>query len=183
VTNVHFYHIHRIGSITVWWCNNFQGWFLNQQKQLSVDNRNEWQDVQIVVIDEVSLMSDIILKTLDKKLKEIGNQSLPFGGFTIIFSGDFRQLEPVGAKDTELMFFSLSSQHLENCINAVIILENEHCFKEDPEYGQMLKRMWTGDLTKEDRMRINTRVLGANGLELPPEVEGKQRIKTFQIGI
>jgi hypothetical protein len=47
--------------------------FLKQQKQLSVDNRNEWQDVQIVIIDEVSFMSDIILKTLDRKLKEIGN--------------------------------------------------------------------------------------------------------------
>jgi hypothetical protein len=65
----------------------------------------------------------------------------------------------------------------------VIILDNEHCFKEDPEYGQMLKRMWSGDLTKEDRMRINTRVLRSIGLELPPECEEKQRIKNFQIGI
>jgi hypothetical protein len=128
-------------------------------------------------------MSDIILKTLDRKLKEIGNRSLPFGGFTIMFAGDFRQLEPIGAKDTELLFLSLSSQHWENCINAVIILDNEHCFKEDPEYGQVLKRMWSGDLTKEDRMRINTRVLGTNGLELPPEFEGNQRIEIFQIRI
>jgi hypothetical protein len=47
----------------------------------------------------------------------------------------------------------------------------------------MLKRMWSGDSTKEDQMRINTRVCGTNGLELPPECEGKQRIKIFQIGI
>ncbi len=147
--------------------------FLNQRKQLSVDDRNEWQDVRIVVIDEVSFMSDTILKTLDRKLKEIKNRSQPFGGFTIIFAGDFRQLEPIGVNDTELLFSSLSSQHWENCINAVIILDNEHRFKEDPEYGQMLKRMWSGDLTKEDRMRINTRVLGSSGLELPPDFEGK----------
>jgi hypothetical protein len=120
---------------------NSKAAFLNQQKQLSVNDRNEWQDVQIVLIVEVSFMSDIILKTLDRKLKEIGNRSLPFGGFTIIFAGDFRQLEPVGAVDTELLFSSLSSQHWENCINAAIILDNEHHFKEDPEYGQMLKRM------------------------------------------
>jgi hypothetical protein len=101
--------------------------FLNQRKQLSVNNRNEWQDIQIVIIDEVSFMSDIILKTLDRKLREIENQSLPIGGLTIIFANDFRQLEPVGAKDTELLFLSLSSQHWENCINAVIILDNEHC--------------------------------------------------------
>ncbi len=112
------------------------------------------------VIDEVSFISDIILKMLDRKLKEIGNQCQPFGGCTIIFAGDFRQLETVGAKDTELLFSSLSSQHWENCINAVIILDNEHCFKEGPKYGQMLKRMWSGNLTKEDRMRINTRVVG-----------------------
>ncbi len=157
--------------------------FLNQCKQLSVYDKNEWQDVQIVIIDKVSFMSDTILKMLDRKLKEIGNQSLPFSGFTKIFAGDFRQLEPVGAKYTELLLSSLSSQHWENCINAVIILDNEYCFKKDPEYGQMLKRMWSGDLTNEDWIRINTRVLGTNSLELPPECEDKQRIKIFQIGI
>ncbi len=47
----------------------------------------------------------------------------------------------------------------------------------------MLKRMWSGDLTKEDRMRINTRVLGTNGLELPPKFEGKQISESFQIEI
>ncbi len=65
----------------------------------------------------------------------------------------------------------------------MIILDNKHHFKEDPEYGQMLKRMWSGDLTKEDRMKINTRVHGTDGLELPPEFEGMQRIEIFQIGI
>ena len=118
-------------------------------------------------------MSDTILKTLDRKLKEIKNQNKPFCGFTIIFAGDFRQLEPSGAKDTELLFSRLSSQHWENCINAVIILDNEHRFKEDPKYGQMPKRMWSGDLTKDDRMRINSREICTFGLELPPEFEGK----------
>jgi hypothetical protein len=47
--------------------------FLNQRKQLSVDDRNEWQDVRIVVIDKVSFMKDTILKMLDRKLKKIGN--------------------------------------------------------------------------------------------------------------
>ena len=105
--------------------------FLNQRKQLSIDDRNVWQDVRIVVIDEVPFMSDTILLTLDRKLKEIKNRSLLFGGFSIVFAGDFRQLEPIGAKDTELLFSSLSSNHWDNCINDVIILDNEHCFKED----------------------------------------------------
>ncbi len=92
-------------------------------------------------------MSDKNLGTLDVKLREIGNRARPFGGFTIVFAGDFRQLEPVGSTEIDLLFSSLSSKHWDNYINAIIILENDHHFKEDPEYGQMLKRMWNDDLT------------------------------------
>jgi hypothetical protein len=56
----------------------------------------------------------------------------------------------------------------------VLKLNNEHRFKDDPQYGQMLKRMWTGDLSKEDCKVINSRVIGYNGLQLPPIFEGKQ---------
>jgi hypothetical protein len=38
----------------------------------------------------------------------------------------------------------------------------------------MLKRMWSGDLSKEDCKKINNRVIGCNGLRLPPVFEGKQ---------
>jgi hypothetical protein len=37
----------------------------------------------------------------------------------------------------------------------------------------MLKRMWNGDLTSEDRKKINTRVIGYKGLKLPTTFEGK----------
>ncbi len=127
--------------------------FLNQQKALSLNDKNAWQDVQNLIVDEVSFMSDKNLNTLDVKLKEIGNKAKPFGRFSIIFAGDFCQLEPVGSTEFNLLFSSLSSRHWDNCIDAIIILDNDHRFKEDPEYGQMLKRMWNGDLTTEDRLK------------------------------
>ncbi len=37
----------------------------------------------------------------------------------------------------------------------------------------MLKRMWEGDLSLEDKQGINTRVIGYNGLELPSMLQGK----------
>ena len=37
----------------------------------------------------------------------------------------------------------------------------------------MLKRMWEGDLTKEDRIRLNSRVIGQNGVCLPSSQESK----------
>jgi hypothetical protein len=78
------------------------------------------------------------------------------------------------------LFSSLSSKHWDNCVNAIIILDNDHHFKEDPEYGQMLKRMWNGDLTMEDRKRINSRVIGYNGLQLPSNTEGAFSKRKFQ---
>jgi hypothetical protein len=81
------------------------------------------------------------------------------------------------------MFSSLSSGHWDNSINVVIILNNEHCFKEDPEYGQTLKRMWSGDLSKKDCQKINTRVVGYKGLKLLATSEGKQFVINHFISI
>ncbi len=147
--------------------------FSNQNSALISDDRNEWQDVQVLIIDEISFMSNSVLKRLDKKLKQFGNATRVIGEFSIIFSGDFCQLESVCSNDSELLFSSLSSGLWDNSINVVIILDNDHHFKEDPKHGNFL-RMWIGDLTNEDRKQINTRVIGYQGLKLPTTFEGKQ---------
>ncbi len=82
----------------------------------------------------------VFWKSLDKKLKQIGNGICVFGGFSIICSRDFRQLELVCSNDSKLLFSSLSNGLWDNSINVVIILDNNHCFKEDPEHGFMLKK-------------------------------------------
>ncbi len=119
-------------------------------------------------------MSNSVFKILNKILKQIGNGAHAFGGFSIKFSGDFHQLEPVCNNNSKLLFSSLSSRHWDNNINVVIIWDNNHHFKEDPEYGKMLKRMWNGDLSIEDQKQVNTRVIGYKGLKLPTTFEGKQ---------
>ena len=42
------------------------------------------------------------------------------------------------------------------------------------QWRQHNGQLWTGDLSKEDRKVINSRVIGYNGLQLPPIFEGKQ---------
>ncbi len=61
-------------------------------------------------------MSNSILQILDRKLKEIGNRTLAFGEFLIIFSGDFCQLKPVGSNEKRTHVFKfikwiLGQQH------------------------------------------------------------------------
>jgi hypothetical protein len=57
----------------------------------------EWENVHILIIDKISFFCGKDMDKLDKKLKRLkGNQEL-FGGVSIIFLGDFHQLQPVGA--------------------------------------------------------------------------------------
>ncbi len=126
-------------------------------------------------------MGDSTLQMLNKKFTTIGQTNKSFGGFTIIFIGDFRQMEPVCSKETGLMFLTLSSMEWQQKNNAIIILNNDHRFKQDPEYARMLKKMWKGDLDLEDRKRINTRVIANNGLKFHQCY--KVSIKLFQFRI
>ena len=122
----------------------------------------------------------VFKKKLNRQLTQVGNRTKSFGGFSIIFAGDFHQLEPICSKESELFFSSKSTQQWDPNINVIIILDNEHHFIEDPEYGIMLKRMWEGDLTLEDIQRINTRVIGINGLELPSMLQDKYKVILVQ---
>ncbi len=124
-------------------------------------------------------MSDKFLMTLNNKLMEIGNRTTSFGGLSIIYAGNFHQLELICSNKSDLMFSSLSSMFWQRIINVIIILDNDHFFKEDPEYGKLLKKMWEGDLTREDRERSNTRVIGQDGLELQSVLKGKYQIILF----
>lgn len=132
------------------------------------EKREEWRGkVKILVIDEISYLSDNDLKKLvDRKLKDLnGNPIKPFGGQSIIFLGDFCQFEAILAK---FQLYERNGSGLwESSINCVIILENIHHFKDDPEFGEMLTRFWRDDLTQEDRDKINKRVVGQNGIVLP----------------
>ena len=58
-----------------------------------------WLETDILIVDEVSMMSQKIFELLDLIGKTIRKNKLPFGGIQVIFSGDFYQLPPVGTKD------------------------------------------------------------------------------------
>jgi hypothetical protein len=40
-----------------------------------------------------------------------------------------------------------------------LILQNDHRFKEDPEFGKMLTDMWFDDLSVEQKQELNKRVV------------------------
>jgi hypothetical protein len=49
--------------------------YLNQKRPISDEDINEWKDVQILVIDEVSFMSNSTLQTLTKNSPPLDKQT------------------------------------------------------------------------------------------------------------
>ena len=144
--------------------------FLCKRKAtLDQDEIDQWKDVRVLVVDEISFMKDVDMIQLDRRLKQCsGDRMKPFGGYSIIFAGDFRQLEP-GGKPEQLLFSQESSHAWADLLNAVVILQSDHRFKEDPQYGKLLQRMWEDDLGKKDRQWLNERTVGSVEVPVLPD--------------
>ena len=62
--------------------------------------RNKFSEVELVIIDEISIASSKLFYQIHKRLNEIFNlgQDVPFGRKSVLVCGDLYQLPPVRAK-------------------------------------------------------------------------------------
>ncbi len=85
----------------------------------------------------------------------------------IIFSGNFHQLRPVKCDAHGVLYEVITNGLFEGSINTAINLENSHRFDDDLQFGELLKRLWLGELREEDIILLNTRVVRSNNVTLP----------------
>jgi ATP-dependent DNA helicase PIF1 len=127
-----------------------------------------WVTANLIIIDEISMLSLDDFDKLDKHLRQLMREatkaeSAPFGGLNIVLCGDFFQLNPVLA----VPIYNRKRNVLWHLINSVIFCKGfNHRFKDDPEWGALLDRLRLGLLTEEDYDFLDTRVIG-NDLSLP----------------
>ena len=69
---------------------------------------------KLILIDESTMLNRFLLEALDKSLKDLNSNNLPFGGKSLLLSGDFRQCLPVckGEERPGIIKQSLTSSHL-----------------------------------------------------------------------
>ena len=105
-------------------------------KRITDENREEWKDVRIVFIDECSFFGIDDLQNLDKKLRLLRERDKPYGGVSIVFTGDFYQLSPVMKRpiydEYHILWHSL--------VTKVVKLKTNHRFEDDDEFGELLDR-------------------------------------------
>ena len=120
------------------------------------------QNYQLVIVDEVSMMSQTIYDQLDFVCRhtslDIYLNDKIFGGKSIIFFGDFHQLPPVkNIRDPIRGHGTLSTcnHFLENF---TWLFLNENCRQsEDKVYGDLLARCRKGQMTAEDNVLLEQR--------------------------
>ena len=128
-------------------------------RTIDSERDSSWINARLLIIDECSFMDVTQIETLDGKLRLLTHRHLAvFGGLHIVFCGDFRQLEPITGKPL------YSARHTErkwlNSINCYIELQGLHRFREDPEWGMILRRIRNAKPKSSDIEAINDCVIG-----------------------
>ncbi len=65
---------------------------------------NRFDKTDVLIIDEVSMLSAGLLDSIDRIAKAMRRSHAPFGGMQIVLVGDFFQLPPIGNADTLYAF-------------------------------------------------------------------------------
>lgn len=125
----------------------------------SKHKKNVWKTNDILVIDEVSMMSKKMFDIIDDISRTVrGKKDIPFGGMQVILSGDFYQLPPVGYNDDpDSTAFCFESDKWQECISKKIELttiyrQNDSCYK------KILNQIRIGKITKSTIDILNNRL-------------------------
>lgn len=162
--NINGLTIHRVFQLPV------EHGYTPKYKQLS-DNvlkvlRDQLTNVVLIIIDEISMVSNITLLYIHFRLVEIFNSEEWFGGKHILVFGDLLQLPPVHEDPT---YKTLSPSELEkrvDSLSTINLWENLFTYDElninmrqktDQSYGELLSRVRIGNMTKEDIMLLEQR--------------------------
>jgi ATP-dependent DNA helicase PIF1 len=113
-----------------------------------------WVDTDILVIDEISMMTPEFFEKLDEIGRAIRrNPTKPFGGLQLVLVGDFYQLPPVvrqdlsGGPTVETCFLFESPLWKELTLETHTL--NEIVRQKDPIFQEVLNQARRGELTKK----------------------------------
>ena len=127
-----------------------------------------WKKTDILIVDEVSMMSKKLFTILDKIGRACRKRDdLPFGGIQVVFSGDFYQLPPVGDSDDEsTSAFCFESETWKDTFGSSdSIVQLKTIFRQtDKEYSDILDQIRVGRLKKSSYDKLMTRVVSSASL-------------------
>lgn len=123
------------------------------------------REVELIIIDEVSMVRADIIDFIDKVLRVYcRNMREPFGGKQMLFVGDIYQLEPVLREDDRALLHPFYSSayffdaHIFRSFQLVSIELKKVYRQSDPAFISILDDIRTNNATDADLRRLNERV-------------------------
>lgn len=112
--------------------------------------KRNWLETEILIIDEVSMMSKKLFNILNTIAKRVKKNKKMFGGIQVIFSGDFYQLPPVGdSDDIETNQYCFESEEWNTVFNIDNQVHLKKIFRQDDEtYAKILNQVREGKLKR-----------------------------------
>jgi ATP-dependent DNA helicase PIF1 len=110
-----------------------------------------WRKINVLIVDEVSMMSYKMFELLDEIGRTIRKSNLPFGGIQLVFTGDFFQLPPISdASDPYSAAFCFESPRWTITFPKTNCIELKTMFRQtDPQYIEILKQIRKGYIDVE----------------------------------
>lgn len=121
------------------------------------------RDLKLVIIDENSMVSDMIFTYINQRLRFIFDMNMPFGGISVLCVGDFNPLPSVSAK----AIHSSNARALNLWHNfSVFKLTEIMCQRDDYDSALCLNNLAIGEMTNVYDDLIKKCILELNLTEL-----------------
>ena len=110
-----------------------------------------WKSTDILVVDEVSMLSFKLFNVLNAIGKAVRNNTKPFGGIQLVFSGDFFQLPPVGDYlEPDTQRFCFESEDWNIVFNPRCQIQLVKIFRQTDEiYSSILNQIREGKIKRK----------------------------------
>lgn len=141
----------------------YQGGDKQGFKRFSKEKRNIMKSLDLLVIDEISMVRADLLDGIDETLRRFRNNNRPFGGVQLLMIGDLQQLAPVVKEDEwnilrshyETAFF-FSSKALQKTQYVSIVLL--HVYRQsDQHFLDLLNKIRDSQADRELIDQLNKR--------------------------
>ncbi len=139
--------------------------YSTSQRRFSKDKINIIKSLELLVIDEISMVRSDLLDGVDDVLRRLRRSSLPFGGVQLLMIGDLYQLSPV-VKDAE---WDLLRQYYDSAYffdsralqqTEMLTIELQHIYRQsDSRFIELLNRVRDNKLDPATLKALNNRFL------------------------
>jgi hypothetical protein len=134
---------------------------LTRHFRMSTVKKNVIQELQLLIIDEVSMLRPDVLDAMDYMLQRVRRNRQSFGGVQVLFIGDLMQLPPVIKNEEWAVLKKYYSGKFFFHAHAILkdpplYVELDKIFRQqDPVFINILNNLRNNQITQEDQLKLN----------------------------